>query len=72
MNDHHPKLAGARRPQGDSEDLTCSEGQVEDLLSEGESTEDDSEEEKVSEPHAGQDASSRKTTSTNLHGRRQT
>ena len=34
-------------PTRDSEDLTCSEGQVEDLLAGGESTEDENEEEKA-------------------------
>jgi len=39
MNHNISKLPRVRVPKRDSEDLTCSEGQVEDLLSEGESTE---------------------------------
>jgi hypothetical protein len=39
-------------PVHDSAGLTCSEGQVEDLLSEGESTEDDGEQDQESEKRA--------------------
>ena len=58
-------------PKRDSEYLTCSEGQVEDLLSGGESTEDESEEETTSEKPSSQNASSQKPASTNAHRPRQ-
>ena len=43
------KDSGLSAPGHDSADLTCSEGQVEDLLSEGESTEVDGEQDQASE-----------------------
>lgn len=39
MMDKTPKTGSSAFSVQDREDLTCSEGQVEDLLSEGESTE---------------------------------
>lgn len=36
--------AGADKPAHDAKDLTCNEAQVEELLSEGESTEEEDEE----------------------------
>lgn len=36
------KSVGTREPKRDAEGLTCSEGQIEDLLSEGESVERES------------------------------
>ena len=71
MNDNISKLPRVPAPKRDSEDLTCSEGQVEDLLSGGESTETESEEEKTAEMPASQNASSRKTASTNAPRPRQ-
>lgn len=39
-----PQSAGSDKPAHDAKDLTCNEAQVEELLSEGESTEDEAEE----------------------------
>jgi hypothetical protein len=39
-----PQSGGADKPAHDAKDLTCNEAQVEELLSEGESTEDEAEE----------------------------
>jgi hypothetical protein len=44
--DKIPQSAGADKPARDAKDLTCNEAQVEELLSEGESTEDETEDEK--------------------------
>ena len=60
------KLPRRRLAKGPSEDLTCSEGQIEELLSEGESTEVENEDEKMPEKHPEQNTSSRKTASTNV------
>ena len=38
-----PKSGGADKPAHDAKDLTCNEAQMEELLSEGESTEDEAE-----------------------------
>ncbi len=38
-----PQSGGADKPAHDAKDLTCNEAQVEELLSEGESTEDETE-----------------------------
>ena len=40
-----PQSAGANKPAQNAKDLTCNEAQVEELLSEGESTEDETEDE---------------------------
>ncbi|MBH0204566.1 MAG: hypothetical protein HP498_01875 [Nitrospira sp.] len=42
--DKIPQSGGADKPTHDAKDLTCNEAQVEELLSEGESTEDEAEE----------------------------
>lgn len=39
-----PQSGGADKPAHDAKDLTCNEAQIEELLSEGESTEDEAEE----------------------------
>jgi hypothetical protein len=49
MNHKISKLPGGRTVKPRSADLTCSEAQVEDLLSEGESTESDGGEDRGSE-----------------------
>ena len=51
------KDSGPSAPPHDSADLTCSEGQVEDLLSEGESTEVDGEQDQGSEKQATRNTS---------------
>lgn len=66
-----PKTSTDPVPAFDPNELTCGEGQVEDLLSEGESTEADREEEKVSEKPARQNASSQKIPSNHSPGHRQ-
>lgn len=43
--DKMPQSPGADKPVHDAKDLTCNEAQVEELLSEGESTEDEAEDE---------------------------
>lgn len=40
-----PQSAGADKPAHAAKDLTCNEAQVEELLSEGESTEDEAKDE---------------------------
>jgi hypothetical protein len=45
MNHSLSNPTGGQPEKGASKDLTCSEGQIEELLSEGESTEIESEEE---------------------------
>jgi len=42
--DMMPHSAGADKPAHDAKDLTCNEAQIEELLSEGETTEDEAEE----------------------------
>ena len=59
MNDNITKPPRVRVPKRDAEDLTCSEGQVEDLLSEGESTETDGVEDGRSEKRTQPNPSSR-------------
>ena len=48
MNHALSNPTGGQPEKGASKDLTCSEGQIEELLSEGESTEIESEEEETS------------------------
>jgi hypothetical protein len=48
MNHSLSNPIGGQPEKGPSKDLTCSEGQIEELLSEGESTEIESEEEETS------------------------
>jgi hypothetical protein len=55
------KSSGTRAPKYSQEDLTCSEGQVEDLLSKGESTELEGEEGKSPEGPVTKKLLSRKT-----------
>lgn len=52
MTNNVRKDSGPIVPAHDSADLTCSEGQVEDLLSEGESTEVDGEQDQGSDKRA--------------------
>lgn len=52
MTDKARKDSNPCAPVHDSADLTCSEGQVEDLFSEGESTEVDGEQDQGSEKRA--------------------
>ncbi|TKS59815.1 MAG: hypothetical protein EWM72_02000 [Nitrospira sp.] len=49
---------GTRGPKPAIDGLTCNEGQIEDLLSEGESTEDEDGEDLKSEKPTQQDSSS--------------
>jgi hypothetical protein len=57
MTDKVQKDSAPSAPAHDSADLTCSEGQVEDLLSEGESTEVDGEQDQGSEKRITRNAS---------------
>lgn len=57
MTNNVRKDSGPIVPAHDSADLTCSEGQVEDLLSEGESTEVDGEQDQGSEKQATRNTS---------------
>ena len=54
------KSAGPHGPKPVSEGLTCNEGQIEDLLSEGESTEDESDEGLKAEERVPQNSTSQK------------
>ena len=59
MNNNMSKPPRVRASKRDTEDLTCSEGQVEGLLSEGESTEADGVEDGRSEKRTQRNPSSR-------------
>jgi hypothetical protein len=53
-----PKSSGTHGPKSAFEGLTCNEGQIEDLLSEGESTEDEDGADLDSEKPTQEDSSS--------------
>ena len=71
MDGHRPARSGGEPQNGRSEDLTCSEGQIEDLFSEGESTEVESEEEPPSGKRPGPQAAPKKSHAPPHPGRRQ-
>jgi hypothetical protein len=61
-----PKSSGSRLRRYDPEELTCSEGQIEDLLSKGESTERESEDEQRSVKRISRKPPARKTPAINM------